>query len=93
MIYFNSDGHQSSMCGNGGRCIIAFAQLLEIIKNETTFLAIDGEHKGQLLGDAIALQMQDVSEIVGEGDGLVLDTGSPHYIKMVDDLKNINIEK
>ena len=93
MIYFNSDGHQSSMCGNGGRCIIAFAQLLEIIKNETTFLAIDGKHKGQLLGDAIALQMQDVSEIVGEGDGLVLDTGSPHYIKMVDDLKNINIEK
>ena len=93
MIYFNSDGHQSSMCGNGGRCIIAFAQLLEIIKNETTFLAIDGEHKGQLLGDAIALQMQDVSEIVGEGDGLVLDTGSPHYIKMVDDLKNMNIEK
>ena len=93
MIYFNSDGHQSSMCGNGGRCIIAFAQLLEIIKNKTTFLAIDGKHKGQLLGDTIALQMQDVSEIVGEGDGLVLDTGSPHYIKMVDDLKNINIEK
>ena len=43
--------------------------------------------------DTIALQMQDVSEIVGEGDGLVLDTGSPHYIEMVDDLRNINIEK
>ena len=93
MIYFNTDGHQSSTCGNGGRCIIAFAQLLEIIKNETTFLAIDGKHKGHFLGDTIALQMQDVSEIVGEGDGLVLDTGSPHYIEMVDDLRNINIEK
>jgi len=93
MIYFNSDGHQSSMCGNGGRCIIAFAQLLEIIDEETTFLAIDGEHKGQFLGDTIALQMQDVSDIEGVGDGLVMDTGSPHYIEMVDDLRNMNIEK
>ena len=93
MIYFNSDGHQSSMCGNGGRCIIAFAQLLEIIDEETTFLAIDGEHKGQFLEDTIALQMQDVSDIEGVGDGLVMDTGSPHYIEMVDDLRNMNIEK
>ncbi len=93
MIYFNSDGHQSSMCGNGGRCIIAFAQLLEIIDEETTFLAIDGEHKGKFLGDTIALQMQDVSDIEGVGDGLVMDTGSPHYIEMVDDLRNMNIEK
>ena len=93
MIYFNSDGQQSSMCGNGGRCIIAFAQLLEIIDEKTTFLAIDGEHKGKFLGDTIALQMQDVSEIEGVGDGLVMDTGSPHYIEMVDDLRNMNIEK
>ena len=93
MIYFNSDGKQSSMCGNGGRCIIAFAQLIEIIDKETAFLAIDGEHKGKFLGDTIALQMQDVSDIEGVGDGLVMDTGSPHYIEMVDDLKNINVEK
>jgi|TARA_B100000959_G_scaffold176261_1_gene184550 diaminopimelate epimerase len=93
MIYFNSDGQQSSMCGNGGRCIIAFAQLLEIIDEKTTFLAIDGEHKGKFLGDTIALQMQDVSDIEGVGDGLVMDTGSPHYIEMVDDLRNMNIEK
>lgn len=93
MIYFNSDGNQSTMCGNGGRCIIDFATMLEIIKTETTFMAIDGEHKGQFLGDTIALQMQDVAEIVGEGDGLVLDTGSPHYIEMVDDLQYIDVNK
>ena len=93
MIYFNSDGNQSSMCGNGGRCIIDFAAMLEVIKTETTFMAIDGEHKGQFLGDTIALQMQDVAEIVGEGDGLVLDTGSPHYIQMVDDLQYIDVNK
>ena len=93
MIYFNADGKQSSMCGNGGRCIIAFAQMLEMIENETTFMAIDGQHKGRLMDDGIYLQMQDVKEIEGVGDGLVLNTGSPHYIEMVDDLKNIDVCK
>jgi diaminopimelate epimerase len=91
MIYFNADGKQSSMCGNGGRCIIAFAETLEMIGTETTFMAIDGEHKGKIMDDGIALQMQDVSEIKGVGDGLVMDTGSPHYIEMVDDLEHLNV--
>ena len=93
MIYFNADGNQSSMCGNGGRCIIAFAEMLEIITTEATFMAIDGEHKGKTADDGISLQMQDVSKIEGVGDGLVLDTGSPHYIEMVDNLDNLDINK
>ena len=93
MIYFNADGNQSSMCGNGGRCIVAFAEMLEIITTETTFMAIDGEHKAKKIDNGIALQMQDVSEIRGVGDGLVMDTGSPHYIEMVDSLDNHNIAK
>ena len=93
MIYFNADGKQSSMCGNGGRCIIAFANLLEMVKTKTTFMAIDGEHKGKITEEAIALQMQDVSKIEGVGDGLVIDTGSPHYIEMVDDLEHLDVNK
>ena len=93
MIYFNADGKQSSMCGNGGRCIIAFAQMLEITESETTFMAIDGEHKGRLMDDGIYLQMQDVKKIEGVGDGLVLNTGSPHYIEMVDELDYVDVEK
>ena len=93
MIYFNADGKQSSMCGNGGRCIIAFAQMLEMTENETTFTAIDGEHKGRLMDDGIYLQMQDVKKIEGVGDGLVLNTGSPHYIEMVDELDYIDVDK
>ena len=93
MIYFNADGKQSSMCGNGGRCIISFAQMLEMIEDETTFMAIDGEHKGRLMDDSIYLQMQDVKKIEGVGDGLVLNTGSPHYIEMVDDLDNLDVNK
>jgi diaminopimelate epimerase len=93
MIYFNADGKESSMCGNGGRCIIAFAQMLEMTGNETTFMAIDGEHKGRLMDDGIYLQMQDVKKIEGVGDGLVLNTGSPHYIEMVDELDYIDVNK
>ena len=93
MIYFNADGKQSSMCGSGGRCIIAFAQMLEMIEDETTFMAIDGEHKGRLMDDGIYLQMQDVKEIEGVGDGLLLNTGSPHYIEMVDELEYIDVNK
>lgn len=93
MVYFNADGKQSSMCGNGGRCIIAFAELLEIIDSETTFIAIDGEHKGKITKDGVYLQMQDVNNIEGVGDGIVMDTGSPHYIEMVDDLKHLNVNK
>ena len=93
MIYFNSDGNQSSMCGNGGRCIIAFAHMLEMIDAETTFMAIDGEHKGEIMEHGISLKMQDVTKIEGVGDGLVLDTGSPHYIEMVDELDNLDVNK
>ena len=93
MIYFNADGKESSMCGNGGRCIIAFAQMLEMTGNETAFMAIDGEHKGRLMDDGIYLQMQDVKKIEGVGDGLVLNTGSPHYIEMVDELDYIDVNK
>ena len=93
MIYFNSDGNQSSMCGNGGRCIVAFANMLEMIDSETTFMAIDGEHKARIMEEGISLEMQDVTKIDGVGDGLVINTGSPHYIQVVDDLDNLNIEK
>tara|TARA_B100001250_G_scaffold169435_1_gene145914 strand:+ start:4681 stop:5454 length:774 start_codon:yes stop_codon:yes gene_type:complete len=92
MIYFNSDGNQSSMCGNGGRCIVAFANLLGIISSEANFMAIDGVHKAKINRDNISLKMKDVSSIDLIANGFVLDTGSPHYVKIVDDLDVISVE-
>ncbi len=91
MIYFNSDGIQSSMCGNGGRCIVHFAQLLGIIKDVTNFMAIDGEHKAVINNDNISIKMQDVANIRTLDGGFFLDTGSPHFVKFVDNLIDLDV--
>lgn len=84
MQYFNADGFEGSMCGNGGRCVVAFAKKMGIIKNETFFEAIDGLHYATIDGDNISLQMTDVSQIKKHQSHFFLDTGSPHHVVMVD---------
>lgn len=92
MIYFNSDGRTSSMCGNGGRCIVAFAKMLGVIQEKTRFIAIDGEHYAEVLADGrVKLGMNDVSKIEKEQDCFVLDTGSPHYVSFVDNAEKVDI--
>jgi diaminopimelate epimerase len=93
MIYYNADGQPSSMCGNGGRCIVAFAKFLGIIDTETDFLAVDGLHHAKISanGDWVSLQMIDVDVINKDEDAYVLDTGSPHYIKQVSGLKDMDV--
>src|SRR5439155_10469749 len=93
MIYYNADGQPSSMCGNGGRCIVAFAKFLGIIGNETDFLAVDGPHHAKISasGDWVSLQMIDVNEVTRDGEAYVLNTGSPHYIALVADLKDKDV--
>ncbi len=93
MTYFNADGRQSTMCGNGGRCIVAFAQFLGIIKDECIFEAIDGLHEASIEGDDIVnLKMIDVDDVTQSSQDCFLDTGSPHHIKFVDNLEAINIQ-
>lgn len=91
MIYFNADGNESTMCGNGGRCITHFANNIGLIKNKTNFLAVDGEHLAEIEGNIINLQMIDVKEIEKIGNDFYLHTGSPHYVKFVDNSKDFNV--
>ena len=93
MVYFNADGNEGSMCGNGGRCIVAFANFLGIIDTKATFRAIDGLHQAELDKDQVKLHMNNVSEIKVKPNALFLDTGSPHHVQMVSELENFNVVK
>ena len=92
MVYFNADGREGSMCGNGGRCIAAFAHHLGVIKESGRFWAVDGEHEAWIKTPSwVELHMQNVNA-VETGDGYYfLDTGSPHYIRFVDTIEKIDI--
>ncbi len=92
MVYYNSDGNESSMCGNGGRCIVAFAQKLGIIKDKATFIATDGLHFATIKEDLISLQMKDVKQVKITDEYLFLDTGSPHHIVLVEELQSLDVK-
>lgn len=91
MIYFNADGNESTMCGNGGRCIVAFAHFLGLFKNETTFNAIDGLHYASINNNEVSLQMIDVNSVDIKNDYVFTNTGSPHHVQLVDNLDNFNV--
>lgn len=92
MVYFNSDGRESSMCGNGGRCVSAFAKMLGIIESKCRFWAIDGEHEATVHEDGwVELKMGNVSDVESGEDYFILDTGSPHYVVFVEDISDLNV--
>jgi diaminopimelate epimerase len=91
MVYYNSDGNESSMCGNGGRCIVEFARTLDLVKDTAHFIAIDGEHEALVKSDFISLKMKDVSEVELNVNYSFLNTGSPHYIAFVDNIDTCNV--
>lgn len=94
MVYYNSDGNQSSMCGNGGRCLVAFAKLLNVIDNSCTFIATDGLHHATIGENGqVSLQMIDVSSVNSTPEYTFLNTGSPHHVQLVEDLENYNIKE
>ena len=94
MVYYNADGHPSTMCGNGGRCMVAFAHRLGLIGAQTTFRAVDGPHRAHLTQPAwVELEMTPVTAVTPLLDGHFLDTGSPHYVAQVARLDAIDVDE
>lgn len=91
MVYFNADGREGTMCGNGGRCIVAFARDLGIIQEETDFMAVDGPHQAHIVSNQVNLEMINVDKVEQDGPAFVLNTGSPHYVLPVNNLQAYNV--
>jgi diaminopimelate epimerase len=89
--YYNSDGSQS-LCGNGSRAAVSFASHLGMVNGKTTFKAFDGPHDAELISEGnVRLRMNDVHQVERMGSDFFLNTGSPHLIKIVDDVKTCDV--
>lgn len=91
MVYYNSDGNESSMCGNGGRCIVEFAHSLKMVKEKVYFLASDGDHEAIIKQGYISLKMNNVSKVEMNSGFCFLNTGSPHYVAFVNDIMKYDV--
>ncbi|MCD8538730.1 MAG: diaminopimelate epimerase [Leadbetterella sp.] len=92
MRYFNADGAEGSMCGNGGRCAVQFASDLGIFQDTTRFLAVDGEHRSRIAEGSVFLHMIDVEGIEEEADGYFVNTGSPHLVIFSDNVDALDVK-
>jgi diaminopimelate epimerase len=92
MIYYNADGNESTMCGNGGRCICVYAQKLGVVAAKADFVAKDGAHSAIIESETLVhLNMNNVPDVKHASDHSVLDTGSPHYVAWVDDVQAVDV--
>lgn len=92
MLYFNADGREGSLCGNGGRCLVAFAHHRGLIGADCTFMAIDGPHRARVVRpDWVELEMHPVDGVELHDGHCFLDTGSPHYVTFVEDWEGLDV--
>lgn len=92
MIYYNADGNKSSMCGNGGRCLVKFAKHQGMYKVTYRFMAVDGPHEAEIdMHDIVRLKMQDVQSVEFHTGHAILNTGSPHFVKFARNVEDIDV--
>ncbi len=92
MKYFNADGNESSMCGNGGRCLVQFAKDQGMFKSTYRFMAIDGIHEADIdMHNLVRLKMKDVDAVDYHSGHAILNTGSPHFVKFADNVADIDV--
>lgn len=98
MKYYNCDGHESTFCGNGGRCIAAFAVEERLAPQHLEYEAIDGVHKALVTKNSdneymVSVTMRDIDDYDLNDERLIVNTGSPHYVTRVQNLKTFDVRK
>jgi len=88
--YYNADGSRS-FCGNGARCAVAFAKTKGVNTSFVRFKAIDGVHEASQVGGIISLLMNDVDHFSQIEEDFELNTGSPHYVRFIDDVTDFPV--
>ena len=91
MRYFNADGHEGSLCGNGSRCAIHFAKSLGLTSDKVVFRTSYGLHKANFIADQVALELHSVSQWEKREDAIFIDTGSPHHVIFVSDVDDVDV--
>jgi len=91
MIYFNSDGHLTSLCGNGSRCAVQFASQLKIIGDQCSFMTVEGVLEAKIVKELVHVKMPNVVDIEVYKNHYFLQTGSPHHVCFVKDIEDYNV--
>lgn len=92
MVYYNADGNESSMCGNGGRCLVAFAKKCNVITDKAHFIAVDGPHEAVVMDDLVSLKMIDVNQVEVAPSHVFMNTGSPHHVTLVPAVDQVDVK-
>lgn len=93
MRYYNANGYEGSLCGNGSRCAIHYARSLGLTVEEVHFRAADGLHHARFVHDEVALELHPVTHWKVLGNDLFLDTGSPHHIVFVPNVDAVDVPR
>ena len=91
MRYYNADGHEGSLCGNGSRCAVHFVKSLGFATEKVVFRASDGLYKAQFIAEHVALELHALSYWEQREDAFFLDTGSPHHVVFVPDINAVDV--
>lgn len=90
MIYFNADGSES-LCGNGSRCSIHFANAIGLINDSTRFITTDGVHQAFLKNGWVHFQLHDINHVVKKEHDYFIENGSPHHVRIVKDIDQLDV--
>ena len=91
MVYYNADGYLTSLCGNGSRCAVKFAHHLGIVKDQCSFMTVEGILDAKIAGELIHIKMPDVENVEAHPGHFFLHTGSPHHVCFVNDVEKYDV--